>query len=197
MTQRFPGGTDALREGESVRVYVFDAAQCDPKKCSARRMKKMGLVEEVTRLGRLPRRAILLDPFAKRALSRMDMDVARTRGLVVLDCSWEHAEGTFKSARRIARLTPRGLPFLLAANPVNYGRPFRLTSLEAAAAALKILGDDAHAERVAAATNWGRTFMRLNAEPLAEYAAAEDSGEVVRIQGAYLGSGGSGDGPEG
>jgi pre-rRNA-processing protein TSR3 len=184
-------------EGESVRVYVFDAAQCDPKKCSARRMKKMGLVEEVKRLGQLPRKAILLDPYAKRALSRLDMEVARSRGLVVLDCSWEHAEETFKNARRIARLTPRGLPFLLAANPVNYGKPFRLTSLEAAAAALKILGDEAHAERVSAATNWGRTFMQLNAEPLEEYAAAEDSGEVVRIQRAYLGSEGSEDAPDG
>ncbi len=186
MTQRFPEDRTALLEGETVRVYVFDAAQCDPKKCSARRMKRMGLAEEVTRLSRLPRKAILLDPYAKRALSKADAEVARRRGLVVLDCSWERAEETFKNARRIARLTPRGLPFLLPANPVSYGKAGRMSSLEAVAGALFILGDRAHAHRVAAAQKWGPTFLQLNAEPLEEYAAAVDSTEVVRIQRAYL-----------
>ena len=196
MTSRFPAGqagADTLVEGESVRVFVFDAEQCDPKKCSARRLARMGLVEKVARLGQLPRKALLLDPFARKALSREDTEQARDRGLVILDCSWAHAEGTFKNARRIAKLTPRGLPFLLAANPVNYGRPHRLSSLEAAAAARAIVGDTAHAHRLAAATNWGTTFMQLNSEPLEEYAAAADSREVVRIQRAYL-SNGSGDG---
>ena len=178
-----------------MRVFVFDAEQCDPKKCSARRLARKGLVEKVDRLGQLPKKAILLDPYAKKALSREDGEQARARGIAILDCSWANAEGTFKNARRIAKLTPRGLPFLLAANPVNYGRPYRLSSLEAAAAALAIVGDTSHAHRLAAATNWGTTFMKLNSEPLEEYAAAADSGEVVRIQRAYLSSG-SGEGPE-
>jgi pre-rRNA-processing protein TSR3 len=181
-----PGSFDTLEQGESVRVYIFDAEQCDPKRCSAKRMVRMNLAERVIRLGRLPRRAILLDPFAKRALSPADADLACQRGLVVLDCSWEHAEKTFKAARRVARLTPRGLPFLLAANPVNYGKPRRMSSLEAVAGALTILGDKDHGERVAAAANWGTTFLQLNREPLEEYAAAADSSEVVRIQEAYL-----------
>ncbi len=189
MTSRFPGthpGGGILLEGESVRVYVFDAEQCDPKKCSARRLARFDMVESVGRLGLLPKKAIMLDPFAKRALSPADAKQARYRGVVILDCSWAHAEGTFKKAKRIAGLRSRGLPFLLAANPVNYGKPFRLSSLEAAAAALAILGDTAHAHRLAATTNWGTTFMQLNAEPLEEYAGAEDSTEVVRIQDAYL-----------
>ena len=189
MTSRFPGrrhDVDTLREGETIRVYVYDAGQCDPKKCSARRLVRMGLAEQVTKLSRLPRKAILLDPFSKRALSPQDSEQAMRRGLVVLDCSWRHAEGTFANARRIARLSGRGLPFLLAANPVNYGKPWRLSSLEAAAAALAILGDGAHAHRLAEATNWGTTFMQLNAEPLEEYSLAESSAEVVRIQESYL-----------
>ena len=191
MTSRFPGthpGGGTLLDGESVRVYVFNAEQCDPKRCSARRLAKFDLVESVDRLGSLPKKAIMLDPFAKRALSPADAEQASNRGVVILDCSWAHAGDTFKKAKRIARLRSRGLPFLLAANPVNYGKPYRLSSLEAAAAALTILGDAAHAHRLAAATNWGTTFMQLNAEPLEEYAGAENSTEVVRIQDAYLAS---------
>jgi pre-rRNA-processing protein TSR3 len=173
-------------EGEAIRLYTFDAKQCDPKKCTARRLVRMGLAEGVPRIQLLPRRAILLDPFARKALSPEDAKLARERGVVILDCSWEHAEGTFEAARRVARLRPRGLPYLLAANPVNYGKPWRLSSLEAGTAALYILGEPDHAARVAAAQNWGRTFMELNAEPLAEYASAEDSKAVIRIQNTYL-----------
>ncbi len=191
MTTRFPGnrpGSDTLVEGESIRVFVFNAEHCNPKRCSARRMHRFGLVEQVDRLGRLPKKAILLDPFAKKALSSEDTEQATNRGVCLLDCSWEHAEDTFKNAKRIGRLTSRSLPFLLAANPINYGKPWRLSSLEATAAALTILGDKAHGRRVADLTNWGRTFMQLNAEPLEEYSTAETSGEVVRIQQAYLDS---------
>jgi pre-rRNA-processing protein TSR3 len=189
MTSQFPGsrpGQDTLVEGESIRVFAFNAEHCNPKRCSARRLARFGMIEQVDRLGRLPKKAILLDPFAKKALSAEDTEQATNRGICILDCSWEHAEGTFKKAKRIGRLTSRSLPWLLAANPINYGKPWRMSSLEAAAAALTILGDTAHGHRVAEVTNWGVTFMQLNAEPLAEYAAAETSAEVVRIQQAYL-----------
>lgn len=189
MSYRFPGsrpGDDTLVEGESIRVFVYNAAHCNPKRCSARRLARFGLVEQVERLGRLPKKAILLDPFSKRALSPEDASQAKNRGICFLDCSWERAETTFKKAKQIANLTSRSLPYLLAANPINYGKPFRLSSLEATAAALTILGDTEHGKRLAAVTNWGTTFMQLNAEPLEEYAAAETSAEVVSIQKAYL-----------
>jgi pre-rRNA-processing protein TSR3 len=192
MTTRFPGsrpGADTLEEGETVRVFVFNAEHCNPKRCSARRLARFGMVEAVDRLGQLPKKAILLDPFAKKALSHEDTEQAISRGVCILDCSWEQAEGTFKKAKKIGRLKSRSLPYLLAANPINYGKPWRLSSLEAAAAALTILGDKAHGRRLAEVTNWGRTFMQLNAEPLEEYSSAETSGEVVRIQQAYLESG--------
>ena len=177
---------DELAEGERIHVYVWDAGQCDPKRCTARRLGRMGFAVLVPRLGRLPRGALLLDPFAQKALSREDIDTAVKRGIVVLDCSWQRAEETFDAARRTAKLEPRALPFLLAANPVNYGRAMRLSSLEAAMAALVILGEPGHAARLAGVHSWGPTFLALNAEPLEDYASAATSAEVVAIQNLYV-----------
>jgi pre-rRNA-processing protein TSR3 len=69
---------------------------------------------------------------------------------------------------------------------VNYGKPFKLSSLEAFAAALVILGEREQAERILSLFTWGIRFLELNAEPLERYAAARDSTEVVAIQGEYL-----------
>jgi len=69
---------------------------------------------------------------------------------------------------------------------VNYGKPFKLSTVEALAAGLVILGEPEQARSILSKFNWGYVFLELNREPLAEYAAAADSTEVVKIQAAYL-----------
>jgi pre-rRNA-processing protein TSR3 len=49
-----------------------------------------------------------------------------------------------------------------------------------------ILGERKQAEEILAKFSWGHVFLELNREPLAEYAAARDSREVVAIQAEYL-----------
>ena len=80
----------------------------------------------------------------------------------------------------------RSLPFLVAANPVNYGKPFRLTTAEALAGALTILGDRDRAAELLSKVGRNKTFLELNDEPLTRYAACADSSEVVAVQNEYL-----------
>lgn len=102
--------------------------------------------------------------------------------LVALDCSWETAEREAFDLRG----RHRALPFLVAGNPVSYGTPFRLNTVEAFAGALCILGEREHAERILSKFRWGHTFLELNEEPLSRYADCADSSEVVAVQGEYL-----------
>ncbi len=162
-----------------MELHVRYVGDDDPAKCTARRLAQFDLVTLHRRDRNLPH-GILLDPFADRALSPADRDASDL--LVAVDCSWRHAdEAQFRRPG-----IHRALPFLVAANPVNYGRPFALTTLEALVAALWILGEPEQARTVAAAENWGETFLTLNEEPLARYAAAADSTAVVAIQDDYL-----------
>lgn len=80
----------------------------------------------------------------------------------------------------------RLLPFLIAANPVNYGRPLKLSCAEALAAALCIAGFEDESRVVLGKFGWADGFWRLNEGLLKAYAACASSEEVVRIQNDYL-----------
>ena len=80
------------------------------------------------------------------------------------------------------RLQPRMLPLLLAANPVNWGKPGRLTTAEALATVLYLVGHADQAREVLGAFRWGQRFFELNQEPLDAYAAATTSEELVNLQ---------------
>jgi pre-rRNA-processing protein TSR3 len=161
-----------------MRLLVYHADQCDPKKCSGRKLARFDLVRLTKHVNQL-KPFLVLSPFSEKALSPEDRGV---KGLAALDCSWARAEEVFARTR----LNTRALPFLVAANPVNFGKPFKLSTVEALAAALMILGEPLQAEAILAKFSWGHVFLELNKEPLQEYAAAKDSLDVVRIQGLYL-----------
>jgi pre-rRNA-processing protein TSR3 len=165
-------------------LLVYHVSQDDPKKNTARKLARFELATLFDRVSRVPRGAVLLDPYAERALSREDAETARSRGLVALDCSWKLAEGVFPAARE--RTEPRALPLLWAANPVNYGKPSMLSTAEALAASCIILGERAQGELLMSKFGWGHSFLSLNAEPLKDYEAAETSRAVVAAQAAYL-----------
>ena len=145
-----------------------------------KKLERFGMLRIVTRIPQIPKNTLLLDPTAD-VLSPADKKWVPS--VTALDCSWEVLD--------TANLGPwkgrRALPYLVAANPVNFGKPFTLTSVEAISAALYILGEKEQAEAVLAKFNWGLNFLKLNAEPLSEYASAKDSAEVLKIQSEYMG----------
>ena len=117
------------------------------------------MVRVLSKISHIPRNTLLLDPTAEKALSPADRPA---RSITTLDCSWDVLDtGAVSSWRR-----RRALPFLVAANPVNFGRPWRLTSVEAFGAALFILGEPGQASLVLESQKWGPRFLELNEEPL-------------------------------
>jgi len=156
-----------------IRLYVVRLRHDDPKKATGLRLCRRGLA---TLTRRPPRGAVVLDPTASTFLSPADRPAALERGVVAVDASW----------RRIGEVRwPRGrrrvLPLLIAANPINYGRPFRLSTAEAMASALCILGEWGQAEEVLSAFKWGPEFLRLNEDWLRAYAGASGPEEVAEL----------------
>ncbi|MBD3338079.1 MAG: DUF367 domain-containing protein, partial [Candidatus Lokiarchaeota archaeon] len=83
-------------------------------------------------------------------------------GLIIIDCSWKKLLkfGSLKSENE------RKLPPLVAANPVNYGKWEKLSSVEAIAATLYLIDFEKEAKLLLSKFNWGMEFLRINYERL-------------------------------
>lgn len=167
-----------------MKLIVYHANEDDPKKCSARKLHKFGFVKLETNIKKTPKDAILLNPFAEKSLSKEDLKIAENNGILAVDCSWENAENSFNYLNE--RNHSRALPFVVASNPVNYGKPFKLTTLEAFATALYVLDEVELAEKILELYKWGPNFLSLNKEPLEDYRKAKNSAEIIKIMNQYI-----------
>lgn len=161
-----------------MEVHCYVEGNDDPDKCTARRLGQFELATLHRSRRELPF-GLVLDPFAETALSPADADAT---SLVAIDSSWATADPEAFDVPG----QHRALPFLVAANPINYGRPFRLTTVEAIAGALSILDRHDQAVAILEPFRWGETFLTLNEEPLRRYRDCSTSGEVVDVQADYL-----------
>ncbi|RJU80659.1 MAG: DUF367 family protein [Candidatus Poseidoniales archaeon] len=166
-----------------VSVHAVWLAQDDPKKNTAVLASKRGNLKLHKRINTLPKRGVILEPLCGKVFGPEDHDLLINGGsLVGLDCSWAHIEESVTQVMKRTRLQPRMLPLLLAANPVNWGKPGRLTTAEALATVLYLIGREEQARDVLGAFRWGERFFELNKEPLDAYAQAQSSAELVELQ---------------
>lgn len=101
-----------------------------------------------------------------------------------MDCSWARVDEVPFS--KIKGPTDRLLPYLVATNPVNYGKPWKLNCAEALAAIFYITGFPEHGEALLGKFKWGHAFNKVNGGLLTRYAKCKDSAEVLQVQNEYL-----------
>jgi pre-rRNA-processing protein TSR3 len=162
-----------------IPLYAYRDNSCDPRKCTVKKLEKAGFLKIFTKISQIPRNTLLLDPTAEQAFSPADRNI---RSITVLDCSWVVLDTGKVRSWRIRR----ALPFLVAANPVNFGKACKLSSIEALAAALFIMGDRQRASEILSKVSWGIRFLEVNREPLELYASANNSTDVIKIQDLFI-----------
>ena len=99
-----------------IPLIAYRDNSCDPRKCTVKKLERAGFFRIVKKISQIPRNTLLLDPTAEQALSPADRFV---KSITALDCSWEVLDTGAVISWRIRR----ALPFLMAANPVNFGKP--------------------------------------------------------------------------
>lgn len=169
-------------EQQDFKVFMYDLNQCDPKRCTGRKLMRHGLVKKL-RLGQ-KFGGILLTPAAKKCLSPSDKEIVSNYGICVVDCSWAQLDAT--PFHRMKGSNMRLLPYLVASNPVNYGKPCELSCVEAISACFKIVGFDKAAANYLNKFTWGLNFLDLNKEFFTSYSECSSSKEVVDAQSMCL-----------
>lgn len=169
---------------EGVQLRMWDFAQCDPKRCTGARLVQRKLFQRMNL--KQPFRGIVLSPMGTVAVSPTDRSILQLSGLSLIDCSWARLSEIPFSQMNPTSSHHRLLPFLVAANTVNYGKPSKLSCVEAAAATLYICDYKEPAKRLLQEFSWGEEFVRLNYDLLEMYSSCTDAADVVEKQNAWL-----------
>ncbi|XP_022136904.1 ribosome biogenesis protein TSR3 homolog [Momordica charantia] len=168
--------------GPKIQLAMWDFGQCDAKRCTGRKLARFGLLKDLRVSSGFG--GIVLSPVGVNCVSKEDQSLLKQKGLAVVDCSWARlGDVPFVKLRCSA---PRLLPWLVAANPVNYGRPCELSCVEALAAALIICGEQETADLLLSKFKWGHAFLSVNRELLKKYSACENSADIISVQNAWL-----------
>jgi len=166
-----------------VKLIILTAREDDPDKCTAEKLIRFGLAQRITSVKEIPRCAIVLNPLSSAYIKKSDRYNVDRCGIVALDFSWKSDTARFI---RITRGLQRVIPILIAANPVNYGKPFRLSTAEALAASLYITGFRDEALKILDLFKWGGEFLKINEKLLNLYSEASSDDEIDRIQISYF-----------
>ncbi|MCY3853670.1 MAG: DUF367 family protein [Thaumarchaeota archaeon] len=157
-----------------IKLVMFK--EDDPRKCTAIKLIRFKLANKTKKTNY---RSLILDPFAKKILSPVDKHV---KSITAIDCSWNKINPV--SIKRFIGMH-RKLPPLYAGNPVNYSKLNKLTTVEAIAAALFILGDVKNGKIIMSKFKWGHSFIELNYNLLNDYSKSKSPKEINDIVNEY------------
>ncbi|KAM3417797.1 18S rRNA aminocarboxypropyltransferase [Cercospora zeina] len=164
------------------KAAAWDLNHCDAKRCSGKRLMRLGLMREL-HVGQ-KHQGLVISPKGKILCNPSDREILEQYGAAVVEASWNRIEEV--PFGRIGGPNPRLLPYLIAANPTNYGKPWRLNCVEALAATFAICGHLDWAEQILSTFSYGQSFLDINEEVLQRYAEAKDEEGVKKAEEEWL-----------
>jgi pre-rRNA-processing protein TSR3 len=179
-----PEREDGLGGGKrpAFKAAAWDLNHCDAKRCSGKKLIRLGLMREL-HVGQ-KHQGVVVSPKAKSIISPADREICEQYGASVVEASWNRIDEV--PFGKIGGPHQRLLPYLIAANPTNYGKPWRLNCVEALAACFFICGHPEWAEDILAPFSYGSSFLEINDAPLKRYAACANEEEVKAAETAWL-----------
>lgn len=166
----------------AYKAACWDLGHCDAKRCSGKRLMRLGMMRELHVGQKFT--GVVVSPKAKRIISKEDKPLLEQYGAAVVEASWKRIDEV--PFGRIGGKCERLLPYLVAANPTNYGKPWRLNCVEALAACFYICGHPEWAESILSTFSYGEAFLEINSALLKRYMACENEEEIKTAEKVWL-----------
>ena len=163
----------------NVKLMMWEFGQNDPKRDSGSKLKRLGYAG-LLKIG-YPFNGIVLSSEATIYVTKEDAQIISDNGIGGINCSWNRLDEIPFDKMGKGR-HQRILPRLLAANSVNYGRPFKLNTAEAMAACLYIAGFKDQAHTLLESFSYGEEFFKINADAFERFCACNNSKEAEKVQ---------------
>ncbi|EEU45801.1 uncharacterized protein NECHADRAFT_16258, partial [Fusarium vanettenii 77-13-4] len=166
----------------AFKAACWDLGHCDPKRCSGKKLIRLGMMRDL-HLGQR-HNGVIITPNGKHVVSPADRELMDQYGAAVVECSWARTKEV--QWNKVGGKCERLLPYLVAANNVNYGKPWRLNCVEALAAAFYICGHPDWAEQILEPFSYGPSFLEINSTLLKRYAACTDEASVKKTEEEWM-----------
>jgi len=165
----------------NMKLFMLNYGQCDPKMCTGMRLMKHGLLKDMKINSKF--QGILLTPTGKKMVSKEDHDLIKNKGICVIDCSWAKFSQLHINLNKIET---RLMPYLVAVNPVNYGKAYKLSCVEAISASLYLAGFYQETDFLLSHFKWGKSFLQVNSELFEMYKKCNNGNELKAIEEKYI-----------
>uniref|UniRef100_A0A8C1U109 18S rRNA aminocarboxypropyltransferase n=1 Tax=Cyprinus carpio TaxID=7962 RepID=A0A8C1U109_CYPCA len=162
------------------QLAMWDLGHCDPKRCTGRKLARKGFLPKNTKIMTLFNNSFVNGLLCVSPYHRI-LEIVAKGGLAVIECSWARLEDTPFSKMIGSHL--RLLPYLVAANPVNYGKPCKLSCIEAYALWVRFRD---LAVLLLRKFKWGLGFLELNKTLLEYYASSQSEEELLALEKEFL-----------
>ncbi|CAD8051346.1 unnamed protein product [Paramecium sonneborni] len=161
-----------------IKLFMIDYGQCDVKKCTGRKMERFKLLTAIK--PKVKFQGIIVSANGKKYVSKDDEELLQ-KGICVIDCSWAKID-------EITYVSPneRLLPHMVAVNPVNFGKQFKLSCVEAIAATLALCGRREQADFILSKFTWGENFFKINQDAFDLYSQCQNDKELREAEQKYL-----------
>jgi pre-rRNA-processing protein TSR3 len=166
----------------AYKAACWDLGHCDAKRCSGKRLMRLGMMRELHVGQKFA--GVVVSPKARKIISKEDKELLEQYGAAVVEASWKRIDEV--PFGRIGGKCERLLPYLVAANQTNYGKPWRLNCVEALAACYYICGHPEWAESILSTFSYGEAFLEINSALLKRYMACENEEEVKKAEEVWL-----------
>jgi len=163
------------------RILVVYYREDDPGKNTSLKLIRKGFATLVKPFN-IKGKPIVLNPFSNNYLIPKHREYVDKYGLIVVDASWRKLSiDKFINIKGIHLK----LPPLIPGNPVNYGKPCILSSIEAVASSLYITHYFETYYELIKLYKWMKTFDDLNKELLEQYSRVNNQEELEKIIKQY------------